>query len=176
MNTKLRIMLLAMLGLSTAACCNTKKTSQGADDNPQPVDIDAKRPELIAMYAAPMPYPMPPEIDEPQPNRPQGLVSPEGSTVLVLNADAARRVMEFISTENPIASSSIYELEDGRIAIALPTNRASEVEAIMSQLGIEGAVADGVAFPDGSTVQVLTDERAAEILERIEAERSADAE
>lgn len=172
MNTKLRIALLAMLGLSTAACCNTKKTSSGDSES---VSVDTEAPRPIAMYAAPRPFPIPADVEEEsQVNRPDGLVTPEGSAVVVLASEDSRRIMELLPEElATIASSSIVELEDGRVAMALPEALASRVVELMQQLNIEAVAARGVAFPDGSTVQVLTDERAAEILRGIEAEASA---
>lgn len=137
MNRKLRITLLAMLGLSTAACCNTKKTTSGTEGDAQPVGVDGEAPRPIAMYAAPMPYPMPAEIEEPQANRPTGLVTPEGSEVIVLSAEDSQRIIELFSTEFAgLNSSLIYELEDGRIAMALPAELAARVTEVMQQLNI----------------------------------------
>ena len=55
MNAKWKIALLAMLGLSTAACCSTKKSKKSEDPQPAGVEDQMDDPRVMLMYGVPFP-------------------------------------------------------------------------------------------------------------------------
>ena len=55
MSAKWKIALLAMLGLSTAACCSTKKAKKSEDPKLNEVDNVTEDPRVMLMYGVPFP-------------------------------------------------------------------------------------------------------------------------
>ena len=55
MNAKWKIAILAMLGLSTAACCSTKKAKKSEDPKPVEVEDQMEDPRVMLMYGVPFP-------------------------------------------------------------------------------------------------------------------------
>ena len=55
MNAKWKIAILAMLGLSTAACCGTKKSKKNEDPQPVGVEDQMDDPRVMLMYGVPFP-------------------------------------------------------------------------------------------------------------------------
>ena len=55
MNAKWKIAILAMLGLSTAACCSTKKAKKSEDPKPVEVEDQMDDPRIMLMYGVPFP-------------------------------------------------------------------------------------------------------------------------
>lgn len=55
MNAKWKIAILAMLGLSTAACCGTKKSKKSEDPQPAGVEDQMEDPRIMFMYGVPFP-------------------------------------------------------------------------------------------------------------------------
>ena len=177
MNTKLKIALLAMLGLSTAACCSTKKAKRS--DNGQNVTIEDELPRAVAMYAAPMPYDQLPElVEEPQLQRPGGIVSPVGSKVFIVDASVAEQVASayaaIVGAEGAEQfSQSFHALDNGKVVIVVPDAIAEQFSAAVEATNLEIAPeTEGVPFPDGSVAAPLTEERIAEIFDMIAQEEA----
>ncbi|MBO5881767.1 MAG: hypothetical protein J6Q21_00840 [Alistipes sp.] len=55
MNAKWKIAILAMLGLSTAACCSTKRAKKGEDPKPTETENQMDDPRIMLMYGVPFP-------------------------------------------------------------------------------------------------------------------------
>lgn len=55
MNNKFKIALLGLLGLSTAACCGTKKTKKSQDNEAQRIETEEMDPRIQLMYGVPFP-------------------------------------------------------------------------------------------------------------------------
>lgn len=55
MNAKWKIAILAMLGLSTAACCSTKRAKKGEDPKPTEMENQMDDPRIMLMYGVPFP-------------------------------------------------------------------------------------------------------------------------
>lgn len=145
MNYRWKIALLAVLGLSTAACCSTKKASKKQDKANDNVEVEGIDNRVMLMYGVPMPdgsFPRPISEENPQHQRP-GVPFPDGRVAVEVSAERATEILEMI--------------------------KAEEVKAeVVSEL-------NGVPFPDGRVAIVISEERAAEILERIKAEDEAKA-
>lgn len=140
MNYRWKIALLALLGLSTAACCSTKKAKKQdkVEDNIEVEGIDNR---IMLMYGVPMPdgsFPTPVVDGVPQPLRP-GVPFPDGRRAIVMTEERAAEVMEMIKAEDSAKAEIVREV-------------------------------DGVPFPDGRVAIVMTEERAAEIMKLIEEE------
>ena len=55
MNAKWKMAILALLGLSTAACCSTKKSKKSEDPKPVEVEKQMDDPRIMLMYGVPFP-------------------------------------------------------------------------------------------------------------------------
>ncbi|MBR2866592.1 MAG: hypothetical protein IKC12_02585 [Alistipes sp.] len=145
MNYRWKIALLAMLGLSTAACCSTKKASKKQDKANDNVEVEAIDNRVMLMYGVPFPDGniSAPKPELPQPVRP-GVPFPDGRVAIEMTEERAAEVMEMIKAEDAAKAELVKEV-------------------------------DGVPFPDGRVAIVMTEERAAEIMEMIKAEDEAKA-
>ena len=52
---KLKIAVLGLLGLSTAACCGTKKANKSQDKQTTPTEVEDVDPRIELMYGVPFP-------------------------------------------------------------------------------------------------------------------------
>lgn len=97
MNRKLKIALLGLLGLSTAACCGTKKTKKSQDNEPQKIETEEMDPRIQLMYGVPFPdgqVARPVEEDVADPAK-GGVPFPDGSVAKgITEEEAAKRVEE----------------------------------------------------------------------------------
>lgn len=131
MNYRWKIALLAMLGLSTAACCSTKKASKKQDkanDNVEAIDN-----RVMLMYGVPFPDGniSAPKPELPQPVRP-GVPFPDGRVAIEMTEERAAEVMEMIKAEDAAKAELVKEVDgvpfpDGRVAIVMTEERAAEI-------------------------------------------------
>ena len=93
MSAKWKIALLAMLGLSTAACCSTKKAKKSEDPKSADVDNVTEDPRVMLMYGVPFPEG---EIARPVTDEDLERVKKEGS-VLTYDRDSGEIKFETTS-------------------------------------------------------------------------------
>ena len=98
MNKRVKIAILGLLGLSTAACCSTKKSNKSQDRKDQEVDINQEDPHIMVMYGVPFPdgkmvqpvdeqgNPVDENITEPSTD---GVPFPDGSIVKPISEEEA---------------------------------------------------------------------------------------
>jgi hypothetical protein len=102
MNRKLKIALLGLLGLSTAACCSTKKTKKSQDNEPQKIEAEEMDPRIQLMYGVRFPdgqVARPVEEDVVAPAK-DGVPFPDGSVAKgITEVEAAKRVEELRKEE-----------------------------------------------------------------------------
>ncbi|MBO7199545.1 MAG: hypothetical protein J6V26_05890 [Alistipes sp.] len=106
MSAKWKIALLAMLGLSTAACCSTKKAKKSEDPKSADVDNVTEDPRVMLMYGVPFPEG---EIARPVTDEDlervkkeaaeQGARFEDGSVVKPLTDEEAQRRLEEVKAE-----------------------------------------------------------------------------
>lgn len=94
MNAKWKIAILAMLGLSTAACCGTKKSKKSEDPQPTGVEDQMEDPRVMLMYGVPF---------------------PDGEMVRPIEDEAteAAKSQETVTEESTEAKQEYKEFEDG---------------------------------------------------------------
>lgn len=145
MKYRWKIALLAVLGLSTAACCGTKKASKKQDKANDNIEAEGIDNRVMLMYGVPFPdgNMTAPKPEQPQPVRP-GVPFPDGRVAIEMTEERAAEVMEMIKAEDAAKAEVVTEI-------------------------------DGVPFPDGRVAIVMTEERAAEIMALIKAEDEAKA-
>lgn len=102
MSARWKIALLAMLGLSTAACCSTKRASKGDDPKPEELDNVAEDPRVMLMYGVPFPEGQiaRPVVDDEGAKATEDAVRfVDGSIVKPLSDEEAQRRIEKYSAE-----------------------------------------------------------------------------
>ena len=100
MNAKWKIAILAMLGLSTAACCSTKKAKKSEDPKPVEVEDQMEDPRIMLMYGVPFPDgEVVRPIEETKEAEEQGVPFPDGSVVKPITDEEAERRLEEIKAE-----------------------------------------------------------------------------
>ena len=98
MNAKWKIVILAMLGLSTAACCSTKKGKKSEDPKPVEVEEQMDDPRIMLMYGVPFPdgeVARPVEEDAVK----EGVPFPDGSVAKPISEEEAKRRVEEMKAE-----------------------------------------------------------------------------
>ena len=93
MNAKWKIAILAMLGLSTAACCSTKKAKKGEDPKPVEVEDQMEDPRVMLMYGVPFPDG---QIARPVEDAKE---FPDGSIAKPVTEEDAQKTLEAIRAE-----------------------------------------------------------------------------
>ena len=102
MKTKLKIALLAMLGLSSAACCSTKKAKKSDDAQSAGVEDKMDDPRVMLMYGVPFPdgeIARPVEDEKKAEADDQGVPFPDGSVAHPLTDEAAQELLKAIEAE-----------------------------------------------------------------------------
>ena len=101
MNKNLKIALLGLLGLSTAACCGTKKAKKSQDNEPQKIETEEMDPRVQLMYGVPFPdgeVARPVEEDVVAPTE-DAAQFPDGSVAKGLTEEQAKERLEEIRKE-----------------------------------------------------------------------------
>ena len=102
MNAKWKIALLALLGLSTAACCSTKKAKKSEDPKPAEVEDQMEDPRVMLMYGVPFPdgqIARPVEDVVVKDAAEEGVPFPDGAVVHPISEEEAKRVIEELKAE-----------------------------------------------------------------------------
>ena len=102
MKAKLKIALLAMLGLSSAACCSTKKAKKSDDAQSAGVEDKMDDPRVMLMYGVPFPdgeIARPVEDDKSAEADDKGVPFPDGSVAHPLTEEAAQELHKAIEAE-----------------------------------------------------------------------------
>ncbi len=150
MNKRLKIALLGLLGLSTAACCTTKKSTKSEDKKNQEVDVNQEDPRIMVMYGVPFPdgkiaQPVDEQgnpIDENITNaNEEGVPFPDGSIVKPLSEEEAQRVIEELKRQD----------EEAR-------QRAEEGKLVEEAVDVRPALMYGVPLPNGEVVRPVTEQ------------------
>lgn len=100
MNAKWKIALLALLGLSTAACCSTKKAKKSEDPKPVEVEDQMDDPRIMLMYGVPFPDgEMARPVEEVKEATEEGVAFPDGAVVHPISEEEAKKVIEELKAE-----------------------------------------------------------------------------
>ena len=100
MNAKWKIAILAMLGLSTAACCSTKKAKKSEDPKPVEVEDQMEDPRIMLMYGVPFPDgEVARPIEEVKEAEEQGVPFPDGRVAQPVSEEEAKKLIEAIKAE-----------------------------------------------------------------------------
>ncbi len=102
MNARWKIAILAMLGLSTAACCSTKKAKKSEDPKPVEVEDQMEDPRVMLMYGVPFPdgqIARPVEEDVVTESKEEGVPFPDGRVVHPVSEEEAQRRIEELKAE-----------------------------------------------------------------------------
>lgn len=102
MNAKLKIALLAILGLSSAACCSTKKAKKSDDAKSAGVEDKMEDPRVMLMYGVPFPdgeIARPVEEDKGVEADDQGVPFHDGSVAHPLTEEAEQELRKAIEAE-----------------------------------------------------------------------------
>ena len=103
MNAKWKVALLAMLGLSTAACCSTKRGKKSEDAKPAEMENQMEDPRVMLMYGVPFPegeIARPVEEDAAEASN-EGVAFEDGRVVHPISEeDAAKLIEELKASEN----------------------------------------------------------------------------
>lgn len=104
MNIKWKIALLTLLGFSTAACCGTKKTSKGDDNNAKKIEDAVDDPRIQLMYGVPFPDgEVVRPVEDPATKQTEAAELPDGSVVKPLTDEHAAEIKEQIQKEKEAA-------------------------------------------------------------------------
>ena len=98
----MKIALLAMLGLSSAACCSTKKAKKSDDAQSAGVEDKMDDPRVMLMYGVPFPdgeIARPVEDEKKAEADDQGVPFPDGSVAHPLTDEAAQELLKAIEAE-----------------------------------------------------------------------------
>lgn len=156
MNKRVKIAILGLLGLSTAACCSTKKSNKSQDRKDQEVDIYQGDPHIMVMYGVPFPdgkmvqpvdeqgNPVDENITEPSTD---GVPFPDGSIVKPISEEEAKKLIEELKREEA---------------------KKLEEEAV----DVRPMLMYGVPFPDGEVVRPISEQEAEEKINEIAEEKS----
>lgn len=101
MNKKLKIAVLGLLGLSTAACCGTKKANKSQDPQTQPIETEGVDPRIELMYGVPFPdgEVVRPIEEETAAPAEAGVPFPDGSVVKPLTDEEAEKLLDEVRKE-----------------------------------------------------------------------------
>ena len=100
MNAKWKIAILAMLGLSTAACCSTKKAKKSEDPKPVEVEDQMEDPRVMLMYGVPFPDgEVARPIEEVKESEEQGVPFPDGAVAHPISEEEAKKLIEELKAE-----------------------------------------------------------------------------
>ena len=102
MNAKWKIALLALLGLSTAACCSTKRGKKSDEPKPAEVEDQMEDPRIMLMYGVPFPdgqIARPVEDVELKEATTEGVPYHDGAIAHPVTDEQAQRVLEEIKAE-----------------------------------------------------------------------------
>ena len=108
MNAKWKIAILAMLGLSTAACCGTKKSKKSEDPKPVEMEDQMDDPRVMLMYGVPF---------------------PDGEMVRPIEDEATENAkrQEALTEEGAEAKQEYKEFEDGSIVKPISDEDAAKL-------------------------------------------------
>lgn len=89
---------MAMLGLSTAACCSTKKASKKQDKANDNIEVEGIDNRIMLMYGVPMPdgsfpTPVPTPEESPEHVRP-GVPFPDGNVAVEMTEEQKAEIRE----------------------------------------------------------------------------------
>lgn len=100
MNAKWKIALLALLGLSTAACCSTKKGKKSEDPKPVEVEDQMDDPRVMLMYGVPFPDgEIARPVEEVKEADKQGVPFPDGAVAHPISEEEAKKRIEELKAE-----------------------------------------------------------------------------
>ena len=106
MNAKWKIAILAMLGLSTAACCSTKKGKKSEDPKPVEVEDQMDDPRIMLMYGVPFPDgEVARPIEENVEADNQGVPFPDGRVVHPISEEEAKKRIEELEAAEQAAKA-----------------------------------------------------------------------
>lgn len=97
MNAKWKIAILAMLGLSTAACCSTKRAKKGEDPKPTETENQMDDPRIMLMYGVPFPdgeVVRPVEEESATEAKEEGVPFEDGRVVHPISEEEAAKLIE----------------------------------------------------------------------------------
>ena len=97
MNAKWKIAILAMLGLSTAACCSTKRAKKGEDPKPTETENQMDDPRIMLMYGVPFPdgeVARPVEEESATEAKEEGVPFEDGRVVHPISEEEAAKLIE----------------------------------------------------------------------------------
>jgi hypothetical protein len=99
MNAKWKMAILALLGLSTAACCSTKKSKKSEDPKPVEVEEQMDDPRIMLMYGVPFPDGEVARPVEEEAAVKEGVPFPDGSVAKPISEEEAKRRVEEMKAE-----------------------------------------------------------------------------
>jgi hypothetical protein len=111
MKAKWKIALLALLGLSTAACCGTKKAKKSEDPKPAEMEDQMEDPRVMLMYGVPFPdgqVARPVEETTVAPET-DGVKFPDGSVAHPISEEEAKRRIEELKKADEAAKAEKKE-------------------------------------------------------------------
>ena len=133
MNVRWKIALLTILGLSTAACCTTKRAAKDGDKNKEDIEVEGVDTRIMLMYGVPAPDGRFPVPDVKRPVTPL----PDGRVAVELTEERAAELMEEMKKAEEEASVvkdvNGVPFPDGRVAIVLTEERAAELIKAMEE-------------------------------------------
>jgi hypothetical protein len=107
MKAKWKIALLALLGLSTAACCGTKKAKKSEDPKPAEMEDQMEDPRVMLMYGVPFPDgEVVRPIEEVKESEEQGVPFPDGAVAHPISEEEAKKVIEELKAEKAAKKSA----------------------------------------------------------------------
>ena len=111
MNAKWKIAILAMLGLSTAACCSTKKAKKSEDPKPVEVEDQMDDPRIMLMHGVPFPdgqiaRPVEDVVTEAET---EGVPFPDGRVAHPISEEEAQKLIEELKAEE--AAKALQQAE-----------------------------------------------------------------
>ena len=100
MNKRVKIAILGLLGLSTAACCTTKKGTKSQDKRDVEVDVNQEDPRVMVMYGVPFPDgEVARPIEEVKESEEQGVPFPDGAVAHPISEEEAKKLIEELKAE-----------------------------------------------------------------------------
>ncbi|MBR2428540.1 MAG: hypothetical protein IKB15_00980 [Alistipes sp.] len=111
MNKRVKVAILGLLGLSTAACCGTKKANKSQDAEPQPIETDGVDPRIQLMYGVPFPdgEVVRPIEEESATADKGGVPFPDGAVVKPITEEEAEKRIEEMHKEKEQAQAESQE-------------------------------------------------------------------
>lgn len=157
MNKRLKIALLGLLGLSTAACCSTKKSNKSQDKKDQEIDINQEDPRIMVMYGVPFPDgTMVQPVDENGNPTGENIVGadkggvpfPDGAIVKPLSDEEAEKAIEAMRREEE-------------------AKKEAEERECEEAVDVRPALMYGVPFPNGEVVRPVSEAEAEQNAEKV---------